>query len=247
MEITVRPVDREVIRGIRQERFSNLSFQFRYYACYDRNWCDGYGIFEANDLIGYGLVKGKDNFRDRDSIFEYHLKTQSGQSLTIFKKLIAISHAKYIECQTNDLVLSGLMRQLTQLIQPESILFQFDDPTNFAFADVLFRERSDSDQVFEHEHEPIGEYVLEHENMVVATGGFYAHYNPPFVDLFMEVHPGFRNRGYGSFLLQEVIKICRQQGKTPAARCAVTNMASQKTLLKAGLVKVGEVQVGEIV
>jgi GNAT superfamily N-acetyltransferase len=61
------------------------------------------------------------------------------------------------------------------------------------------------------------------------------HYNPPYGDIFMEVDERFRNRGFGSYLVQEVKRVCYESGKRPAARCDVTNEASRRTLQKAGL------------
>jgi len=69
---------------------------------------------------------------------------------------------------------------------------------------ILFRKRNESDVVFEQKAEPVGDYVLELNNEVVATGGFFLHYNMPFADLYMEVKEDCRKKGLGSFLIQEL-------------------------------------------
>jgi GNAT superfamily N-acetyltransferase len=63
----------------------------------------------------------------------------------------------------------------------------------------------------------------------------------------MEVHESYRRRGFGSYLLQELKKICYEMGKIPAARCNVANVASRKTLEKAGLLPCGRILTGTVV
>ena len=81
--------------------------------------------------------------------------------------------------------------------------------------------------------------MIEAAGTVVATGGFLLHYNPPFADLFMEVRSDARRRGYGSFLIQQLIAECYLAGRVPAARTGVDNVASQRTLVKGGLRECG--------
>ena len=83
--------------------------------------------------------------------------------------------------------------------------------------------------------EPVGEWLIEHDGAIVATGGIATHYNPPYGDLYMEVDEPYRRRGYGSYLIQELKRACYEMGRVPAARCNVSNAASRATLQKAGL------------
>ena len=73
-----------------------------------------------------------------------------------------------------------------------------------------------------------------------------SHYNPPYADLYMEVIPEARGRGIGSFLVQELRRVCRESGRIPAARCDPANEASKKALLRGGLVAVGSIVAGEV-
>ena len=106
--------------------------------------------------------------------------------------------------------------------------------------------QGDDDVIFEHKLEPEGDYVLERNKEVVATGGFLLHYNVPFADLYMEVRQDCRRQGLGSFLLQEVKKQCYLSGRVPAARCDIGNIASRATLQKAGLTVAGFLLLGTI-
>jgi GNAT superfamily N-acetyltransferase len=104
----------------------------------------------------------------------------------------------------------------------------------------------DAGAIFAHQHEPVGDWLIEVEGTVVATGGAYDHYNPPYSDIFMEVAPAHRGRGYGSYLVQEVKRLCYERGKVPAARCSVANVASRRTLQRAGFLPCARLLVGEV-
>jgi hypothetical protein len=77
-----------------------------------------------------------------------------------------------------------------------------------------------------HHHEPVGDWVVESQGAVVATGGFYCHYNPPYGDIFTEVAEPARLQGFGSYLVQELKRACYEAGKKPAAGCNPGNLAS---------------------
>ena len=59
--------------------------------------------------------------------------------------------------------------------------------------------------------------VIEVEGQVAATGGILFHYNRPFGDIYMEVAEPFRRRGFGSFLVQELKRVCYGGGHVPEA------------------------------
>ena len=88
--------------------------------------------------------------------------------------------------------------------------------------------------------------MVECEGVAVATGGALFHYNPPYGDIYMEVDEAHRHRGFGSYLVQELKRVCYEMGKIPAARCGVDNVASQRTLQKAGLLPCGRMLLGDV-
>jgi GNAT superfamily N-acetyltransferase len=223
------------------------NFQVRYDACHIRGWADEY-IFRVDDAeIGYGSVKGKEDLKDRDAIFEFYVVPAfRNRTAGIFAGLIQISGAIYIECQSNDLLLSGMMFEFAKNIFSDVILFKAGTVTHHHFNDVIFRKKKDTDRLFEHQHEPEGDYVIEKNGEIVGSGGFLVHYNKPFADLYMEVQPGHRQNGYGSFLIQEIKKACYLAGRVPAARCGISNPASKATLMKAGMEVAGYMLTGEI-
>jgi GNAT superfamily N-acetyltransferase len=62
----------------------------------------------------------------------------------------------------------------------------------------------------------------------------------------MEVTEGFRRRGLGSYIVQQVKRECYLAGCVPAARCSMENVASRATLLRAGLEIAGYMLLGEV-
>ena len=177
----------------------------------------------------------------------YPLPSVRAAALPMFHELIAVSGATSIEAQTNIPLLLMLL-DCAENIRAEAILFEDARTTHMeCFAGVLRRVGPENaDRIFAHEHEPVGEWMIEVEGEVVATGGALHHYNPPYADLFMEVAETHRQRGYGSYLVQELKRICYENGNRPAARSGAENIASRATLQKAGFLPCGRLLVGEV-
>ena len=62
----------------------------------------------------------------------------------------------------------------------------------------------------------------------------------------METKGPFRRRGFGTFLVQELKRVCREHGHIPAARCNPGNVASRRTLQRAGFVPCGHILSGDV-
>jgi RimJ/RimL family protein N-acetyltransferase len=131
-------------------------------------------------------------------------------------------------------------------INPHLILFEDNLKSNLTVADAKFRKITSDDIVFEHKMEPVGDYVLELNGTIIATGDFLLHYNFPFADVFMEVKEDFQRKGFGSYIIQEVKKQCYHSGRVPSARCNIDNIASRASLLKAGFRIAGFMLIGKV-
>jgi GNAT superfamily N-acetyltransferase len=223
------------------------NFQIRYNACHERGWTDSYIVKYDDEKIGYGSIKGKENFEDRDAVFEFYIIPPFRDLSSIaFWELLRSSQPNYIECQSNDILLSSLLYEFGQNISSEVILFEEGFTSNIKVDNIVFRNRSEDDAVFDHKAEPVGDYVLQRNKEIVATGGFLLHYNMPFADLYMEVKEDCRRQGLGSYLIQELKKQCYLSGRVPAARTGMDNIASRATLLKAGLKIAGYMLLGQV-
>jgi GNAT superfamily N-acetyltransferase len=248
MDLKIKKVNLQDILPLRTLFLQENNFQIRYNACHERRWTDSFIIKINGTCAGYGSVKGMEDLSKRDAIFEFYLIPEwRGSSSAIFEKLIRISGATHVECQTNDLFLSSMLFEFTHHISSDVLLFKDGPVTNFAISGAVFRKRAFDDTLFNHkDRESDSDYVLELAGEIVATGGFLLHYNTPFADLYMEVREDQRHKGCGSLMIQELKKACYRTGHVPAARCNITNKASKATLLKGGLSIAGYLLSGQI-
>ena len=243
MNLKVTRTNLEEIRRFRDLFLYENKFQFVYNKCHDYNWADTYLFITDKTKIGYGSVWGKDKREDRDTIFEFYLTAPYKKfASTVFPKFIAASNVTHIECQSNDLFLSSMLYEYARNINAEAILFEDHYTTDLKIEGATFKKTKPGDDT---RFDP-NEYVLEINGEIVATGGFVRNYNLPYIDMFMEVKEDYRQKGFGSFIVQELKKEAYLQKRVPAARCNIDNKASKATLLKAGLKVCGCILVGEI-
>ena len=209
-----------------------------------RGLADPYLILVEGRVGGYGAVS---NRYDKGRLMEFYTTPHvRGLALPMFRELLAASQATHVEAQTNLPLMLLMLYDCAKNITTESLLFHDAFDTHLACPDGVFRPATSDDAAsgFSHRHEPVGDWVVEADGAIVATGGFYCHYNPPYGDVFMEVTEPARRRGFGSYLVQEVKRVCYEAGKRPAARCSPTNVASRQTLQKAGFLPCGRRLVG---
>ncbi|MBC7829007.1 MAG: GNAT family N-acetyltransferase [Chitinophagaceae bacterium] len=231
MKIEVIKTELEVIKAFRIVFLHENNFQFVYDKCHYYGWADDYLFLIDGNKIGYGAVWGKDKREDRDAIMEFFvLKPFRQFSNLIFRDFVSVSGAAFIECQSNDFLLSEMMYEYAENINAEAVLFEDHHQTHFAIPGILFRrDRTDNKNPSD-----VDGYILEKNGEVIATGGFMLNYNIPYADIYMEVKESFRRNGFGSLLIQELKKEIYLMGRVPAARCNINNQASKASLLKAG-------------
>lgn len=247
MNINAIPATLADILPLRGQYLRQMNAQIRYHACHERGWSDTYLLKAGGEVVGYGSVKGKEEIVDRDAVFEcYVLPPFRRWADSLFAGLLAVSGARYIECQSNDSFLSSLLYLFAADIYSDVILFEDHATTDFRIPGIVFRPRREGDALPGPDGKG-GAYVLEKKGEVVAAGGFLLHYNMPFADLYMEVKEEYRQQGLGCFILQELKQACYLSGRVPAARCNIRNTASRATLLKAGLRICGFMLAGEVI
>ncbi|MFN7118115.1 MAG: GNAT family N-acetyltransferase [Saprospiraceae bacterium] len=238
--------DLATILPFRELFLQENNFQIRYNACHERGWSDAYLLTVDGVVVGYGSVKGQE-INERNTIFEFYvLPTYRKWASPCFQALVAASDVALIECQSNDLLLSFMLYEFAQGIRSEVILFADHHNTNYQMPELLFRPTQEQDYRTGYKTKDLGSYVLEWEGELVATGGYLLHYNMPFADVYMDVRDTQRRRGFGSFIVQELKKVCYQHQRVPAARCNIQNQASKATLLKAGFTVAGYMLLGKV-
>jgi GNAT superfamily N-acetyltransferase len=236
MKIAAQRVELNAILALRALFLEEANHQVRHNSRHERGWSDSYLLVVDGQNVGYGSIMGRE-IKDRDTVFEFFvIPPFRNRASDIFAQLVAAAKPAFIECQSNDHILAAMLFEFAHNISSDTILFEENSITDLAIPGVLVRRRQDSDATFSHSAEPVGEYVVELNGEIVATGGFLLHYNPPFADLYMEVREDCRRRGIGSFLLQEVKRECYLAGRVPAARTSIRNLASRACLSRAGLV-----------
>ena len=242
MHIEVVKTRLEEIKSLRTLFLQENNIQFIYDKCHYYNWDDNYIFLVDNQPIGYGSIWGKDKREDRDAIFEFYVKPPFRKwSNAIFRELHTLSGATYIECQSNDLLLTGLLYEHAKDINTEAILFEDGFPTYFESIGSKF-EKADPGSSNLNDVA----YVLKQNEEMVATGGLMLNYNFPYADMYYDVKEKHRRKGFGSFMVQELKKEAYNMGRVPAARCNVNNQVSKATLLKGGMAVCGYILTGKI-
>lgn len=237
MKVEISRVPLEAVLPLRELYRREMNCQIVHDSLPGRGFGDLFSIRTDGLTAGYGFVMGYQG-EPRDLVQEFYvLPHLRGHASSIFRQLVEESGARRIEVQSNDLLLTLMLYDFAVDIVSDRILFADSLSTCLCIPGVVFRStvESDSSRMFEHKVESPGDWLLESDGRIVATGGIATHYNPPYGDLYMEVDASYRRRGYGSYLIQELKRASYQSGRVPAARCNVTNIASRATLQKAGL------------
>jgi GNAT superfamily N-acetyltransferase len=237
MKIDVTPVPLEEILPLRDLYRQEMNTQIVHDSLPGRGFGDLYLIRVDGRVAGYGFVMGYRG-EPKDTIREFYvLSAHRPRALPMFRELIAAGHVRKVVAQTNDVLLTLMLFDCASKITSDTIIFHDVLSTNLSVPGSTFREvtEADKDHIFPHNVEGIGEWLIEITGAIVATGGIAFHYNLPYGDIYMEVDEPCRRRGYGSYLIQELKRVCYEMGRIPAARCNVSNPASRSTLQKAGL------------
>lgn len=238
----------EQIRLWRDKYRLEMSCQIIHDSIHERpGWTHEYLLSVADTPVGYGSVAVGGPWNGHHTAYEFYvIPGQRLRSFDLFRVLLAVSGAVHIEVQSNDVLASVMLHTFASPVTSESILFRDEALTVHAPRGATFREPSAAeapDVPVEHRR---WRGVVDIDGAAVASGGILFHYNRPYADLYMEVAAPFRRRGLGSFLVQELKRICYEDGHVPASRCHPANTASQRTLQKAGFVPCGHILKGAV-
>jgi GNAT superfamily N-acetyltransferase len=236
---------------MRDEYRRLMSCQIVHDSWHARGFTDQFLLRVGGTIAGYGSVGGTRGAA-RNTLKEFYVRPDFRElPVPLGRELIARSQARFIEAQSNDAVLTELLTTLSTDHTSETLLFA-DGARSATSAlsarDVLLRpvDPAEHPRVFAHTTEPIGSWGLDREGRLVATGGYFLHYNAPFADVYMEVSPSEQRKGYGSFLVQELRRLARSAGHVPAARCHRDNIGSQRALQRGGMLPCGRIVRGRV-
>jgi GNAT superfamily N-acetyltransferase len=248
IEVVKVPLDE--ILGLREEYRREMGCQIVHDSWHSRGFTNSYALRVHDKVVGYGSVGGPP--RDaKDIVKEFFVQRESrGEALPLFRQLIAASGARRVEAQTNDSLLLLMLHDCVDAPWSDTVLFSDGATTALAppAPRVVLRRvtEEDHDRVFPHTVEPVGEWGLESNGELVATGGLAFHYNPPYGDIYMEVAVAYRMMGFGSYLVQELKRLCYEMKCVPSARCSQANVGSRRTLQRAGMFPCARILQGEL-
>lgn len=238
MEIEVRAAELVDVKALRELYREEARCQIVHDSALPRELAEPWLVFANGRTAGYGGVWNA--YYEGRVVEFYVLPHLRSRALELFDAFLETSGATAMEAQTNVPLMLILLYDRAREIREEKVLFADGARTRLECPGADFRRSRPEDGG------PDGEWVLEVEGEVVAAGGALYHYNPPWGDLYMEVVDSARRRGYGSYLVQELKRVCWEAGRIPAARCDPDNVASRRTLEKAGMLPCGRLLTGEV-
>lgn len=243
MTIRVRHVDLSEISDMRETYRSSMRCQIIHDSIHTRpGWTREYLITIDDAPAGYGSVAVLGPWTDKPTLYEFFvLEEHNLLVLDLFRELLAATGAVMAETQSNDALLTTLLHVFAHTVEAEAILFEDKRRTAMTVPGAEFRQKivEDEPAVSAHSLDRDAQWLVTLHGTVVATGDILYHYNRPYGDVYMAVAEPYRRRGIGSFIVQELKRVCYEGGSIPAARCNPANIGSRSTLQKAGFVPCG--------
>jgi GNAT superfamily N-acetyltransferase len=210
-----------------------------------RGWTQEYLLTIGNTAVGYGSVAIGGPWANQPALYEFFvIPTERQRLFELFQALLTASGVMAIEVQSNDALATVMLHAFAPQVTSEAILFHDKMTTALVVPGATVREPTASEAPDTDVEERQWRRVVEIDGRVAASGGVLFHYNRPYGDIYMDVEEAFRRRGLGSFLVQELKRLCYEGGHVPAARCNPANLASQRTLQRAGFVPCGHILKG---
>ncbi|MEW6750665.1 MAG: GNAT family N-acetyltransferase [Candidatus Latescibacterota bacterium] len=202
-------------------------------------WTQSYLLHLDGADAGFGSVAIGGPWQGRPTVFEFYvLPEHRGRAFDLFEAFLAASGARYFEVQTSDVLLTVMLHVYGRQIASEKIVFRDGLTTALPAHGAALQPATAQDEIRSclEQRQGGGEWILEVDGRVAGKGGILFHYNRPYGDVYMEVAEPFRGRGLGSYLVQELKRACYDLGAVLCARCNPDNVASRRTLQKAGFV-----------
>ena len=212
-------------------------------------WTQSYQLNVGQVTVGYGAIAIGGPWKGTRTVLEFYVAPKHRARVNdLFKVFVASAGGAAFKVQTNDALLSTVLRPWLADATCEKIVFHDKLTTQLPANGAILRRATPDDgpRIFSHHVEPVGDWLLLKDDTIAATGGILYHYNRPYGDIFMEVAAPFRRRGLGSYLVQELKRICRESGRVPCARCSPANLGSLKAIQKAGFVQCAQILTGTL-
>lgn len=248
MELSAKTASLDAIQSMRELYRQEMDCQIIHDSIHSRpGWTSEYLLHEGATPVGYGSVAIAGPWKDHPTLYEFYVLTNHRNRLfDLFATLLAATAVHNIETQSNDSLLTVMLHAYAHNVASQSIIFHDKFTTSLAPHGTSFRRATDADFPDISADRLLAHGVVEIDGALAGKGGILFHYNPPYGDIYMEVSEPYRQRGLGSYLVQELKRVCYELGKIPAARCNPKNIPSRQTLQKAGFVPCGHILSGTL-
>ena len=202
-------------------------------------WTQPYWLRVGEETVGYGSVLVGGPWTGTRTAFELYVAPEHrARVFALFETLLAAGEGTHVHAQTNDPLLTPMLHAYAAGVTSEAIVFADGGTTALPAPAGATLRRAPGD--------PCEAWEVVVDDAVAASGGILFHYNRPYGDIYMEVAEPFRRRGLGAWLVQELKRVCDEGGSVPCARCNTGNVASRRTLQRAGLVPVAHIMSGPV-
>jgi GNAT superfamily N-acetyltransferase len=248
MDLSAEQTKLEEIASLRDLFRQEMNCQIIHDSIHARpGWTLEFILRASGTPVGYGSIAVAGPWKDKPTLYEFYvLPHYRSRLFDLFSVVLTASGVSRIETQSNDALLTAMLHTFAHDVMSESILYHDKLTTTLAPAGATFRRAAASDNLQIRADQLDSHGVVEVDGAVAAKGGILFHYNRPYGDIYMEVAEPFRRRGLGSYLVQELKRVCYERGNIPSARCNTANIASRKTLQKAGFVPCGHRLLGSV-
>jgi len=202
-------------------------------------WTRTYALSLDGTVAGFGSIAIAGPWQDKPTVFEFFvLPEHRGRAFDLFEAFLDASGARFMEVQSSDALLAAMLHTYARDIWSEKIVFHDRLTTALPSNGAVLRQMTSDEETRRSIADRQGgpEWVLDVDGTPAGTGGILFHYNRPYGDIYMEVADPYRRRGFGAYLVQELKRAAYSFGSIPCARCSPENVASRKTLQKAGFV-----------
>jgi GNAT superfamily N-acetyltransferase len=248
MELFAKAADADEVRQWREMYRLEMNCQIIHDSIHRRpGWTQEYLLFTGGRPSGYGSIAVGGPWKGKPTVYEFYvLPDHRLHVFELFRVLLTASGALMINVQTNDPLITVMLHTFARDVTCESVLFHDKLTTDLSPPGATFRRATQAEVPDVPPDQLQWHGVVEVEGEVAATGGILFHYNRPYGDIYMDVAEPFRRRGLGAFLVQELKRVCYEGGSVPGARCNAANVASFRTLQKAGFVPCGNILNGSV-
>jgi hypothetical protein len=250
MSVTATPSSPDDILPLREQYRQEMNCQIVHDSLHRRaGWTTTYRLAVNGVTAGFGGMAMGGPWTDKPTIFElFVIPAHRSRTFDLFESLLTASGARLMLVQSNDPLLPVMLHTYAGDIRSEAIVFHDRLTTALPSMGSVMHCTMPDHQIRECVEARQGgpEWRLELNGETVGTGGILFHYNRPYGDIYMDVAEPYRGRGLGSYLVQELKRSAYALGSIPAARCGQDNVASRKTLRKAGLAPYASILTGSI-